>query len=261
MNKQSLQFSEWFHERLKALFSGGQPPTPAPPPKPPFVLPERAKAEAKEALHTLQLVDTSYGLGIWPTAEEKEKWLNDIAVFLSFRNLDSITLQLLGADKTVVAEVKICFGQHANGKNAGAPRGKEVPVIDRKLVAAHRVIVQHKNGNAAQYQHLLKFNWSAAETLRRRNGDEFANSQARKTAGRQTGSIFASKDSRHELIVTRPFGNKGFAFADCPSLKLTGVFLHERHLRGVRELKLGQRVTAQIIQLPDGLQAREVRAA
>jgi cold shock CspA family protein len=257
MNIQNLQLPEW----LKALLTGSQPPTPAPQPKPPFVLPERAKAEAKEALHTLQLVDTSYGLGIWPTAEEKEKWLNDIAVFLTFRNLDSITLQLLGADKTVVAEVKVCFGQHANGKNAGAPRGKEVPVIDRKLVAAHRVIVQHKNGNAAQYQHLLKFNWSAAETLRRRNGDEFANSQARKTAGRQTGSIFASKDSRHELIVTRPVGNKGFGFADCPSLKLTGVFLHERHLRGVRELKLGQRVTAQIIQLPDGLQAREVRAA
>jgi cold shock CspA family protein len=224
------------------------------------VIPERNKADAREAIHTLALADQAYALGVWAIPEEKDKWLNDLAVFLTFDNLESVSLQLLGADKTVVAEVKVCFGQNANSKT-GAPRGKEVPVIDRKLVAAHRVIVQHKNGNAGQYQHLLKFNWSAAETLRRRRGDEFDTAQARKTAGRQTGSIFASKDSRHELIVTRPVGKKGYGFADCPSLKLTGVFLHRRHLRGVRALNLGQRVTAQIIQLPDGLQAREVRAA
>jgi len=251
--KVDMQLPVW----LTGMLTGHQPPVS----KPPFVLPEHVKAETKEAIHTLQLVDTSYGLGIWSTAEEKEKWLNDVGVFLAFDNLESIRLELLGADKTVVAEVKVCFGQHANRWGGGARRGKEVPVIDRKLVAGHRVIVQHKNGNGAQYQHLLKFNWSTAETLPRRRGDEFANSQARKTDGRQTGSIFASKDSRHALIITRPLGNKGFGFADCPDLNLTGVFLHKRHLRGVQELKLGQRVTAQIIQLPDGLQAREVRAA
>ena len=71
-------------------------------------------------------------------------------------------------------------------------------------------------------------------TGRRRHGDEFvADGQARKTAGRQTGSIFASRESRHELIVTRPVGNKGYGVADCPSLQLTGVIFDERHLRGV----------------------------
>jgi len=256
MNIQNLQLPEW----LKSLLMDNPSPTPPTPPTPPFVIPERAKSEAREAIHTLQLVDTSYGLGVWPTPEEKGKWLNDIAVFLAFDNLNSISLELLGADKTVVAEVKVSFGQHANGKIAGACKGKEVPLIDRKLVAAHRVLVQWKQANPDQYRHLLRMNWQTAETLRRRQGDEFANSQARKTDGRQTGSIFASKDSRHTLVVTRPIGNRGFGFADCPDLKLTGVFLLARHLRGVRELKLGQRVTAQIIQLPGGLQAREVRA-
>lgn len=255
MNIQDIP--EWF----KALFSGNQPPTPVPQPKPTFAPAAHVKAEVKEAIHTLALADRAYGLGIWATPEEKEKWLNDLGVFLAFDNLESVSLQLLGADKTLVAEVKISFGQRANGKSAGAPHGKEVPVIDRKLVAGHRVIVQHKNGNSGQYQHLLRMNWSSAETLRRRNGDEFDTAQARRTSGRQAGQIFLSKDSRHELVVTRPIGNKGFGFASCPQLKLEGIFLHERYLRGVRELKLGQRVTAQIIQLPDGLQAREVRAA
>ena len=255
MNIQNLQLPEW----LKSLLTDNPSPTPAPTPRPPFVIPERAKSEAREAIHTLQLVDTSYGLGIWPTPEEKEKWLNDIAVFLAFDNLNSISLELLGADKTVVAEVKINFGQHANGKTARVPKGKEVPLIDRKLVAAHRVLVQWKQASPEQYRHLLRMNWRTAETLRRRHGDEFANNQARKTDGRQTGSIFASKDSRHTLVVTRPIGSKGFGFADCPDLKLTGVLLHIRHLRGVSGLRLGQRVTAQIVQLPQGIQAREVR--
>jgi cold shock CspA family protein len=248
---------DWF----KNLFSGNQPPTPAPQLKPTFTPSARVKAEVKQCLHTLALADRAYGLAIWATPEEKEKWLNDLSVFLTFDNLESVSLQFLRADKTVEAEMKISFGQRANGKEAGALRGKEVPVLDRKLVAGHRVIVQHKNSNSAQYQGLLRMNWSSAETLRRRNGDEFDTAQARHTSGRQTGSIFASRDSRHELIVTRPLGKKGFGFASCPQLKLEGIFLHERYLRGVRELKLGQRVTAQIIQLPDGLQAREVRAA
>ncbi len=253
-------------DSLKALLNGKQVPPPSPMPHPVpsvpparFTMPEPVRLETEKAIHTLTLVDRAYALGIWSSPEEKAKWLNDIGVFLAFDNLNSISLELLGADKTVVAEVKINFGQHASGKAGGLTSGTEVPVLDKKLVTGHRVLVQHKNGNAAQYQHFLKFNWSPAETLRRRQGDEFANSQARKTGGRQTGSIFASKDSRHTLVVTRPIGTKGFGFADCPDLGLTGVLLHIRHLRGLKGLRLGQRVTAQIVQLPQGIQAREVR--
>lgn len=223
-------------------------------------MPAQVRLETEKAIHTLTLVDRAYALGIWRSPEEKRKWLNDVGVFLAFNNLKRISLELLGADKTVVAEVKINFGQHADGKAGGLSSGTEVPVIDKRLVTSHRVLVQNKNGNAAQYEHLLKFNWSPAEALRRRQGDEFANSQARKTGGRQTGSIFASKDSRHTLVVTRPIGTKGFGFADCPALGLTGVLLHIRHLRGPSALRLGQRLTAQIVQIPQGIQAREVRA-
>lgn len=222
-------------------------------------MPEPVRLEATKAIHTLTLVDRAYSLGIWPSPEEKAKWLNDIGVFLAFDNLNSMSLELLGADKTVVAEVKINFGQQANGKAGGVTAGTEVPVLDKKSVAGHRVIVRWKAGNQEQYRHLLRLNWQAAETLRRRQGDEFANSQARKTGGRQTGSIFASKDSRHTLVVTRPIGTRGFGFADCPDLGLTGVLLHIRHLRGLKGLRLGQHVTAQIVQLPQGIQAREVR--
>lgn len=253
-------------DSLKALLNGNQVPPPPPrphtvPPGPPvrFTMAEPVRLEAQKAIHTLTLVDRAYNLNIWSSPEEKAKWLNDVGVFLAFDNLNSISLELLGADKTVVAEVRINFGQHANGKTGGLTSGTEVPVLNKNLVSGHRVLVQNKNGNAAQYQHLLKFNWSPAETLHRRQGDEFANSQAHKTGGRQTGSIFASKDSRHTLVVTRPIGPKGFGFADCPDLGLTGVLLHIRHLHGVKELSLGQRVTAQIVQVPQGVQAREVR--
>jgi cold shock CspA family protein len=218
------------------------------------------KLAVEKALDTLTLVDRAYSLGIWPSPEEKDKWQHDLGVFPTFDNLNSLSLELLGADKTVVAEVKINFGQHVDGKTSGARTGTEVPVLDRKLVTGHRVLVQWKDGNQDQYRHLLRLNWQTAETLRRRQGDEFANSQARKTGGRQSGTIFTSKDSRHTLIVTHPIGSKGFGFGDCPDLGLTNVFLHSRHLRGLKGLKLGQRVTAQIVQLPQGIQAREVRA-
>src|SRR6266404_3876270 len=115
MNIQKTQLPE----RLKSRQIGHQSPTPGPTQKPRFVIPERVKSEAREAIHTLQLVDTSYGLGMWQTAEQKDKMLNDIAIFLGFDNLNSIRLELLGADKTVVAEVKVSFGQQANGKCAG----------------------------------------------------------------------------------------------------------------------------------------------
>lgn len=255
-------------ESLKALLSSQQVPAASqapqfrPPTPPRFTISGEARQEAQKAIHALALVDRAYGLGIWPSPEEKAKWLNDIGVFLAFDNLNSISLELLGADNTVVGGVTINFGQHADGKAGVMTIGTEVPVIDKKkLVAGHRVLVYHKNGNAAQYQHLLKFNWSPAESLRRREGDEFANSQARKTGGRQTGTIFASKESRHTLVVTRPIGTRGYGFADCPDLGLTGVLIHVRHLRGLRQVKLGQRLSAQLIQVPVGIQAREVRAA
>lgn len=261
MNSKENQFLSW----LKSLFYRNPTPplapAPSPAPKADFAMPKPVQLEVGKAIHTLGLVDRAYNLRIWTSAEEKAKWLNDLGVFLAFNNLNSVSLELLGNDKSVVAEVKVNFGQHANGKAGGSPSGTEVPMLDRKLVAGHRVLVQHKNGNAPQYQHLLKFNWSSAETLRRRNGDVFAISQARKTGGRQSGSIFASKDSRHTLVVTRPIGNKGFGFADCPALGLTGVLLHVRHMRIAKDLRLGQRITAQLIQLPVGIQAREVRPA
>lgn len=228
---------------------------------PNFIMPERVKLSARKAIHTLELVDTTYGLGIWPTAQEKEKWLHDLALFLFYNNLCSVSLELLGKDKTVVAEVKVCFGQRVESTTGGAPAGTEVPLIDKRLVAGHRVLVHQRQVNPEQYRHLLKLNWQTAETLRRRRGDEFANNQARKTGGRQTGSIFTSKEARHELTITRPIGPRGYGFCDCPKLGLTGVFLHKRHLCGVRELKPGQRVSGVLIQLPNGFQAREVRTA
>jgi hypothetical protein len=218
-----------------------------------IALPEGVKLEAEKAIHTLALVDRAYSLGIWPSVEVKANWVHDLAVFLHFGNLAGVTLELLAADKTVLAAVKIEFGQHACGKVAGPAKGTEVPVIDKKLVASHRVLVHHKHNNSAAYQRFLKLNWETAETLRRRQGDEFANCQARKTGGRQTGSIFASKESRHTLVVTRPIGTKGYGFPDVPDLRLSGVLLHRRHFRCPVNVKLGQRLAAQLIQLPVGI--------
>ena len=258
-------------DSLKTLLNGSQPPIPQPAPgpasapQPPrqaeIALPEGIKLEAKKAIHTLALVDRAYNLGIWASQEVKAKWVHDLTVYLYFHNLAGVTLELLAADKTVLAAIKVQFGQHANGKATGPPNGTEVPVIDKKLVASHRVIVHHEHDNAAAYQRFLKLSWAPAETLRRRQGDEFPNCQAQKTGGRQTGSIFNNRESRHELVVTRPIGTKGYGFADAPDLRLTGVLLHRRHFRCPLNVKLGQRLTAQLIQLPAGIQAREVRVA
>jgi cold shock CspA family protein len=222
-------------------------------------LTDSVKLSASKAIDTLGLTDRAYSLGIWTSPVEKNKWLNDIAVFIAFDDLASITLELFDSTKTVVGAVSVRFDQNAKGDPITQVGGTEVPVLQRSLVAGHRVIVVWKTGKKEIYRHLLKFDWQTAENLQRHPGDEFANSQARKTGGRQSGSIFSSADSRHELIVTRPLGTNGYGFADCPSLKRTGIFLHARYLRGVEQIKLGQRLTAQIIQLPTGLQAREVR--
>jgi cold shock CspA family protein len=253
------------YQQIKALLNGNPSPSPAPAlaptPKANFVMPENIRLEVSKAIHTLSLTNAAYNLGIWSSPEAKAQWVNDIGVFLAFNNLSSVVLELIGADKTVVASVGVNFGQHADGHSSGPPSGTEVPVLDKKLVASHRVIVHWKRTIDEVCRPLLKLQWATVKTLKRRNGDQFANSQARKTGGRQTGAIFASKDNRQTLVVTRPIGTKGFGFADCPALKLTGVFVHSRHLRGVPDLRLGQRVTALLIQIPTGIQAREVRAA
>jgi hypothetical protein len=212
----------------------------------------------KKVVSQFDLVARSYNLPIWApqtAADHQHDW----SVMLAHGDLQSASLELLGADKTVLFEFKIRFeGQKPKAPLIDSAAGLELPVLDRAAVAGHRLIIQ-QNGREAAYRHLLKMTWSPAQTLHKRPGDTFASEHARKiTGGRQTANVHISAEARQRLVVTQT-GDNGYAFGDVPSKGWKGIFLHRKFAPPGFQFRIGQQLLAVCVQTPRGLQARAIQ--
>jgi hypothetical protein len=213
--------------------------------------------QAAKAVHSLEITNRAYGLGLIPDEDYRRKLVHDLAVFLANRNLRRIALELIGADQKIIAEQVIHFGQHAQyGKPPGVD-GTVMPVVPKNRVAQHRMTVHHHSNDNSAYKAHLKFNWSTAQDLTRAPGDTFECNQAKKTGGRQRDELFVSADLREEVVITSTGAQ--YSFCDVPSRKLNGVFLHRKHVNGVRVPQIGERWTGVLVQLPVGFQIRAAR--
>ena len=250
---------------FKKLF--GNKPVPTPPPAPPvpqpkrdpnYTIPDDCLMQSKKVVSQFDTIGRSYNLPIW-APQSKEDHQHDWGVMLAHDDLQSVRLELLAADKTVLFEFKIEFARRkANGKFIDSANGVELPVLDRATVSGHRLIIQ-QSGRESVYRHLLRIGWSPAETLVKRRGNTFASEHARKiTGGRQTAKVHVSAEARQRLVVTQT-GDDGYAFGDVPAKGWKGVFLHLKFAPPGLQFRIGQQLTALLVQTPRGVQARAIR--
>lgn len=246
--------------RILNHFCGGQPQingqrsTNAPA----TTTPDEVQLSVKKVTSQFGTIARSYNLPLW-SEDGKRNYEHDFAVMLTHGDLDSIRLELLAHDSSVLFEFKIQFSGHrAATKLLDHSSGVELPVINRHAVAKHRIVLQ-QHGKMESYRHLLKVNWGTAETLQKRPGDAFPSEHARKiTGGRQEAGFHVSTEARERLTVTQT-GNGAFAFAEAAAKGWRGIFLHRRFAPPGFQFRIGQRVTALLVQTPRGIQARAIR--
>jgi hypothetical protein len=250
------------NEIIGSIFGNNPPPNPPPAPQPKptpgFTIPADCSLQVKKVVSQFDLVARSYNLPIWApqtAADHQHDW----GVMLAHSDLQSASLELLAADKTVLYELKIRFeGQKPKAGFIDSANGVELPVLDRASVAGHRLIIQ-QNGREATYRHLLRMTWSPAQTLRKRPGDTFVSEHARKiTGGRQTANVHVSAEARQRLVVTQT-GDSGYAFGDVPAKGWKGIFLHRKFAPPGFQFRIGQQLLAVCVQTPRGLQARAIQ--
>lgn len=252
-----------YNDFFRGLFdSNADNHAPRPKPGAEYRPSENALLAASKAMDTLGLIDSSFGLGIWSNPARRKEWHWDLAVKIDHQNLKKVSLELIDAAKKIICNVTIEFTKQGVATMRGAPRGTEIPIINPKAIASHRVVLVNVDGNESRYVHLQKLKWSEAESLDQLPGSDFSTTHSRKTGGRQTGRVHVAGQMRQNLVITRPIGPKGYGFATCESLGLTGIYLQNIHMdRAAAMLAIGRRVTAVLVQTLDGIQARDVRPA
>jgi cold shock CspA family protein len=261
MKKHFQDFTQLFEN----FFSGKNQVLANPPPAAPaparFVLPKAAEQAVRKALQDFVVMDRNYNLQIWSTLETFEQHVWDLAVGLAHNDLEKIRLELLDKNQTVFSYREIGFDGSGTAYkcNGNGGTGVEVQFVPRSEVGGHRFLVYWKGIQKDRYRHLLKIAWTPCAELQKQKGAEFETSHSKNTAGTQSGKVFVSDKARYTLIVTRSIGEKGFGFADAPDLKLSGVFLHVRQLHGANEIRVGQRLSALLVQTLNGVQARDIR--
>jgi len=213
--------------------------------------------QASKAVHTLGITDRAYTLGLIPDDEYRRSLTHDLAVFLANRNLRKVSLELIASDRTILAEQVIHFGNTAKTGKFGGVDGTVMPVVPKDRVADRRMMVYHHSTDHSAYRAHLKFNWTPGQQLARQRGDSFECNQAKKTGGRQRDEVFVSASLREELIITST--GERYNFCDVPARKLSGVFLHRKHVQGGRLPRVGEHWTGVLVQLPAGFQIRSAR--
>jgi hypothetical protein len=227
-------------------------------------IPDPIVLEISKAIEQLAFIDRSYNLGIWPNDQIKDDWKHDLVVMRRFDDLKDIRLELLAADNTILFEYRIAFnGRPTTARIADGAKGVEVPVLPPKLrdaIAGKRVIVGH-HGKEAQYRHLLRKRWSAAETLAKREGDGYRSNHCEAiTGGRERGNFHVAAAGRHCVVVHR-CGTRDYAFAKVPDLGMVDIYLHNEYAPPGFRFHVGQRLQCLVIQTPRGLQGRSISAA
>ncbi len=247
---------------LNGIF--GDKPAPKPPATPPkptagYAIPPNCWMQAKKVVSQFDTIGRSYNIPIWApqtAADHQHDW----GVMLAHGDLQSVRLELLAADKTVLFEFRVHFqGEKAKGGLIDSASGVELPLLDRAAVTGHRLIIQ-QNGRESVYRHLLRISWSPAPTLQKRPGDSFASEHARKiTGGRQTASVHVTAEARQRLVVTQT-GDGPYAFGEVPA-RFKGIFLHRKFAPPGFQFRMGQQLSAVLVQTPRGLQARAIQMA
>lgn len=191
----------------------------------------RTRTPVDIAIDRMLELDRHYDLKLWPPDALADR-RHDITVMWQQSDLACLATEVHSRDGLVLFDYRICFDStnlpHGNGK-------ADWPLLDMTQVAGGRVLVVRHSKEPA-YRHLLRLNWSPATAL-------------------------AREPHRHRLVVTQ--SGPLFAFAKLAHQPAcdTHVFLLRKFAEAGLNFHAGQRLTAEVVVTPKGLQGRDIRAA
>lgn len=258
-----------FDRFLRSLFNPPQPaPTPQrapqPRPQPPAanrsltVHPSQAQILlAQKLVGQLRTIDRTYDLRL---LGDPVAWAHDVAVMLAYDDLDGVSAEFLDTSGQAFYTHRVRVGGHAGKAQLHSEGGLALPVLDKRRVSKARLLVHRKGRNQLLYSPQLRLQWSGVERAKQESGHAFADTHAQKTTGgRGEATVHVGNSLRVLLTITRS-GGKGYAFATDSSGQLS-VYCHAQYAPQGFRFTVGSKVTAVLVQVPKGIQAREIRAA
>lgn len=207
------------------------------------------KAEVERAMVQLARLDGTMELGIFADPDYYDRMSADLLEIHAHGDLHAIRLELLNQHERVLFCLRMEFG---TGQVHASPAPSETPMIERNQVKSHRIVVEHNEQDPVGYRGGLGTQWREAEESPRVKGSIFPY---------PTGTFFVSNGARRELVVVRSGAQYAFADTATKEPKLTGIFVHPRYTTAPWPPKAGSRLNAVLVATPDGIQARDIRAA
>lgn len=234
------------------------PSRPAPARRPSPCIPKaHQRLLAQKLVGQMRTIDRTYDLKL---LADIEAWVNDLAVMMANNDFTGISAELLDNSGKVFYAHRIDVIERHGKPELYSDGGMALPILDRSRLGKARIVVHRKCDNQSSYASLLKLNWSNVERAERESGKSFSDTHANKTTGGHGKATVHVGDSlRVELTIIRS-GGKGFAFATDESGNLA-VFCHAKHAPDGYQFKVGSKISAVLVQLPKGIQAREIQPA
>jgi len=217
--------------------------------------------DAQKTIRTFDFILRSLGRATpWQSAEKMDGYIHDLTVMLEHGDLKTASLELLAADRSVVYRHRVHFGSADGQRSVDAAGGIELPLLPPDRIADQRLLVSPVR-QIAQYRRHLRLSWADADRLPERSGSRFASEHTRHVNwDRMTGQVFVSDEARRTATVINVSAAGDYAFARDPALSLD-VFLHKAQCEQPLEFRPGMKVSFIPIQVPRGLQARNIRLA
>lgn len=227
-----------------------------------FIAPYAVCDQVEKAVHALEFVARRLSRRLFSSDAQRDNVMHDLLVIRTFNNLKSVTAEYLGANRSVVFAHSIEFSPNGNGNGrlVDAARGIELPVLPPSLIVDHVFsIFWHDRSQEELLKHLLKLNWSNKEELAKAKGTRIRSEHhERITAQSNSAEIYVTDLARHFGRITHVAEGRGFAFAKDETLGRS-VWLHVCHAPTGCVFRLGQRVSYVVVDVPRGLQARDIR--
>ena len=223
--------------------------------------PDRHLLDASKTVAAFDIILRSLGRQpAWATPQQRENYIHDLAVMLQHGDLQTASLELLAADRTVLYRHRIQYGPASGLRGKDAAQGTGVPLLPPERIAEHRLIVAPVRHIAA-YRHELRLSWGDADKLQDRCGSGFDDEHTRHiNRDRMTGRVFVSHEARRTATIITVSAAGDYAFARDPAFP-ADVYLHKAFCETSLPFRPGMRVSFIPMQTPRGIQGQSIRAA
>jgi cold shock CspA family protein len=229
-----------------------------------FQVPQAVREQVEKAVHALEFVARRLNRRLFSSAAERANVLHDLQVIRTFNNLKSVTVEYLGANRHVVFDHTIEFSPNANGNGrcVDAGRGIELPLLPPSLIVEHLFSISWCDRSQRDLlKHLLNVPWSNKEEHPKARGTTIRSVHHEKiTGGNNTARLHVTDLARHFGRISYVAEGRGFAFANDEVLGQT-VWCHVSHAPTGFRFRVGDRVSFVVVDVPKGLQARDIRSA